>query len=137
MPTVRPYKEPRERATQKLAKMFLGAWLGLCLVVGALGMHLQERTSSQDLHIELIQGQNVDRNARGEKRVSTGGLGELGVLLHIEGILPKGPYLPCVSMACRAILARYPRYEECLSRYRGSHDENKTDNIMGISRLMR
>ena len=30
--------------------------------------------------------------------------------LHIEGILPKGPYLPCVSMAGRALLAGYPRY---------------------------
>ena len=30
---------------------------------------------------------------------------------HIEGILPKGPYLPCVSMAGRALLAGYSRYE--------------------------
>ena len=32
---------------------------------------------------------------------------------YIEGILPKGPYLPCVSMAThagRALLAGYPRY---------------------------
>ena len=29
---------------------------------------------------------------------------------HIEGILPKVPYLPCVSMAGRALLAGYPRY---------------------------
>ena len=29
---------------------------------------------------------------------------------YIEGILPKGPYLPCVSMADRALLAGYPRY---------------------------
>ena len=26
------------------------------------------------------------------------------------GILPKGPYLPCLSMAVRALLAGYPRY---------------------------
>ena len=32
---------------------------------------------------------------------------------HIEGILPKGPYLPCVSMAGRALLAGYPRYHDC------------------------
>ena len=31
-------------------------------------------------------------------------------ILHIEGILPKGPYLPCVSMVGRALLAGYPRY---------------------------
>ena len=29
----------------------------------------------------------------------------------IEGILPKGPYLPCVSMAGRALLAGYHRYQ--------------------------
>ena len=34
----------------------------------------------------------------------------LGKGIHIEGILPKGPYLPCVSMAGRALLAGYPRY---------------------------
>ena len=28
----------------------------------------------------------------------------------IEGILPKGPYLSCVSMVGRALLAGYPRY---------------------------
>ena len=31
--------------------------------------------------------------------------------LNIEGILPKWPYLPCVSMAGRALLAGYPRYQ--------------------------
>ena len=30
--------------------------------------------------------------------------------LYIEGILPKGSYLPCVSMAGRALLAGYHRY---------------------------
>ena len=29
---------------------------------------------------------------------------------HIEGILPKGLHLPCISMAGRALLAGYPRY---------------------------
>ena len=29
---------------------------------------------------------------------------------YIEGILSKGPYLPCVSLAGRALLAGYPRY---------------------------
>ena len=32
-------------------------------------------------------------------------------LSHIEGILPKGPYLPCASMAGRALLAGYPRWQ--------------------------
>ena len=37
----------------------------------------------------------------------------ISLLVHtslIQGILPKGPYLPCVSMAGRALLAGYPRY---------------------------
>ena len=29
--------------------------------------------------------------------------------MYIEGILPKGPYLPCVSMAGRALLTGYHR----------------------------
>ena len=29
---------------------------------------------------------------------------------YIEGILPKGPYLPCVSMVGRALLVGYHRY---------------------------
>ena len=29
---------------------------------------------------------------------------------HIEGILPKGPYPPCLRMAARALLTGYPRY---------------------------
>ena len=32
------------------------------------------------------------------------------LLIHIDGILPKGPYLPCLRMADRALLAGYPRY---------------------------
>ena len=36
-------------------------------------------------------------------------------LPYIEGILQKGPYLPCVSMAGRALLAGYPRYSVILS----------------------
>ena len=33
---------------------------------------------------------------------------------HIDGILPKGPYPPCLRMADRALLAGYPRYLEGL-----------------------
>ena len=32
----------------------------------------------------------------------------IGYEALIKGILPKGPYLPCVSMAGRALLAGYP-----------------------------
>ena len=30
--------------------------------------------------------------------------------MHIDGILQKGPYLPCVNMAARAHLSGYHRY---------------------------
>ena len=32
-------------------------------------------------------------------------------ITHIEGILQKGPYPPCLRMADRALLAGYPRHE--------------------------
>ena len=32
--------------------------------------------------------------------------------LYIDGIQPKGPYPPCLCMADRALLARYPRYPQ-------------------------
>ena len=43
---------------------------------------------------------------------------------HFEDILPKGPYLPCVSMAGRALLAGYPLFEDLCTRarYQGQKD---------------
>ena len=47
--------------------------------------------------------------------------------IQIEGILPKGPYLPCVSMGGRALLVRYLRDVSCrcmqitLSNQIGNH----------------
>ena len=32
------------------------------------------------------------------------------IYIYIDGILPKGPYPPCLRMADRALLAGYPRY---------------------------
>ena len=29
--------------------------------------------------------------------------------IHVDGILPKGPYPPCLRMADRSLLAGYPR----------------------------
>ena len=34
----------------------------------------------------------------------------LQAMIHIESILPKGPYLPCVSMTGRALLTGFPRH---------------------------
>ena len=36
-------------------------------------------------------------------------------VLHIEGILPKGPYLPCVSMAGSALLVGYHQHVPYMS----------------------
>ena len=44
---------------------------------------------------------------------------------YIESILPKGPYLPCVSMTGRALLAWYHRYRMCkqiISRLRDKYE---------------
>ena len=39
-------------------------------------------------------------------------MNEISVVVpYIEGTLPKEPYLPCVSMAGRALLAGYPQYD--------------------------
>ena len=51
---------------------------------------------------------------------------------YVGGILPKGPYLPCVSMACRTLLAGYHR---CVN---ASHESAKNGlynpkrNICGL-----
>ena len=36
-------------------------------------------------------------------------------MLYIDGILPKGPYPPCLRMAVRALLGEYPRYLSLLT----------------------
>ena len=37
----------------------------------------------------------------------------LSLYIYIDGILPKGPYPPCLRMADRALLAGNPRYVVC------------------------
>ena len=44
-------------------------------------------------------------------RVSTGDGDQGCALAQFEGILPKGPYPPCVSMAGRALFAGYPQID--------------------------
>ena len=51
---------------------------------------------------------------------------------HVEGILPKGPYLPCVSMGGGALLAGSPR---CVIQLRlhvcsGSAFQRSTSNLL-------
>ena len=36
-------------------------------------------------------------------------------VVNIEGILPKGPYPPCLRMADRALLAGYPRHSDVMN----------------------
>ena len=57
---------------------------------------------------------------------------------HIEGILPKGPYLPCVNMAGRALLAGYPRHDvrfTCIYQFsKSDHNQlNTTGNTYVIA----
>ena len=44
------------------------------------------------------------------------------LLKHVEGILPKGPYPPCLRMADRALLAGYPRCLPCVAQVVDSSD---------------
>ena len=50
-------------------------------------------------------------------------------LLHFEGILPKAPYLPCVSMAGRALLAGYPRFR---NKWYGTYVHIETREIQTL-----
>ena len=38
---------------------------------------------------------------------------------HVDGIVPKGPYLSCLRMADRALLAGYPQCEACCGWHSG------------------
>ena len=54
---------------------------------------------------------------------------------HIEGILPKGPYLPCLRMADRALLAGYPQYmkincEMCKYKNTTHHEKKIIANVI-------
>ena len=52
----------------------------------------------------------------------------------IEGVLPKGPYLPCVSMAGRALLAGYYRYMSCI-QWLTSHS-HRSFGLLNINRRL-
>ena len=55
-------------------------------------------------------------------------------LLHIDGILPKGPYPPWLRMADRALLAGYPRYiighhNKCMQTKADGHHHISTNTL--------
>ena len=64
---------------------FLGLFLIVLVVVGRPTFHSWQRVPEVASHRRLV------------------------ILTKFEGILSKGPYLPCVCMAGRALLAGYPR----------------------------
>ena len=51
---------------------------------------------------------------------------------NVESILPKGPYVPCVSIAGRALLAGYHRYH---SNYRKMKDCKTLDHLQQIIKI--
>ena len=67
-------------------------------------LRISERASPTDWLV-VVWGAIVDiwgRRKHGDLE------SKLTIWAYIEGILPKGPYLPCVSMAGRVLLAGYP-----------------------------
>ena len=75
------------------------SWNFVCVPKAWLWSHLQSfslKLSSQVLFLRYIHFERIFWRAR-----------ETTPRPHFEGILPTGPYLPCVSMAGRALLAGY------------------------------
>ena len=60
-----------------------------------------DKFTSNDFITIINQGSYTQQSGKTDLRIGAA---------VIEGILPKGPYLPCVSMAGRALLAGYHRY---------------------------
>ena len=54
---------------------------------------------------------------------------------YIEGILPKGPYLPCVSMAGRALLAGYRRHMVRLSNTNSNTNSNSWNQSLSTAKI--
>ena len=52
----------------------------------------------------------ITNNMKKVLRIHSSNLSHTNVTQYIEGILSKGPYLPCLRMADRALLAGYPGY---------------------------
>ena len=52
---------------------------------------------------------------------------------HIDGILPKGPYPPCLRMADRALLAGYPRYINIADNLVDVEIEEEVHKIHGLT----
>ena len=76
----------------------MGVGIPLCGTCGVLGEELEAFTAGVVAH--QLSG---TRQYTVSKDVDI-------IYAHIEGILPKRPYLPCVSMADRALLAGNHRY---------------------------
>ena len=89
------------------------------------------------LHWNFTQRYGIPKRLKGSLSLSRAWI----TLGQVEGILPKGPYLPCVSMAGRALLAGYHRsaiekltkkpgprlnIKTLFPRYGDSHDKDKT-----------
>ena len=85
------------------------------------GSLIEMATLSQCSYFLISAGRGCCRSLnvllRAIMRISYGGSlsGASSYRLQFDGILPKGPYLPCVSMAGRVLLAGYPRIGTRLS----------------------
>ena len=81
--------------------------LALCRWYSAIWQDTLDVINGMYSRVLLQTGIAMYNLSRGSLRSTLLGWYEQNVITYKEGILPKGPYLPCVSMAGRAMLAGY------------------------------
>ena len=85
------------------------AELNMGEIASSMALSLSTSILSSKTYISSQFGQNTNSPNEVYIRRKWFDINRRTVYWLIEGILPKGPYLPCVSMTDRALLARYYR----------------------------
>ena len=80
------------------------------------GRYMEEVIRRQDFMVDCLHIDEVVWTGWWQLGIDSSGIDSSDVvqsghksLFDFDGILPKGPYLPCLCMADRALLAGYPR----------------------------
>ena len=85
-----------------------------CIVSHQSNMHVAYTHPDTDISLSAGRQETnpklITNNMKKVLRIHSSNLSHTNVTQYIEGILSKGPYLPCLRMADRALLAGYPGY---------------------------